>query len=1610
MIPRVFRSYQLVLSLLLSLLFPFNSNASFCEVFVKEGGKSSREVFFEEAGQYYRRENRGNDVLESATKVEFVGHLETDLLFRERDILHIGRRESITSKEVSSVSLPGSEIIKYEKMGSMMLIWTKSSSNRQHFSIFNSRAFDVESFSLKEGQAIEEMGGTTYSSRVFAVGNKLVQVQKKGWGYEEIHWAFQLKFNEVNVSEADFTVASVGVFTRTARGKLTHGRTGQTNLAIFRFDKRGIGTIAEIDTRQESVDGIWSHQKSSFNGRYTEVLVSKKSKEITTLYYEMANSQESFRDTIELPGAFVRGQETKDLGISFMGFGLREIKLKNKNRGEFGIVLLSPHSLKGRGDLSQGLRWPFGEEVRYILNGKIEFQSKELVVVSGDGGEGTGIGRKNDGFNYFIVNLKKDIVTYNSSNVPLERFTNTGYRKDGKITFLREGEEPPVDATKVKLPFLTAEAPEGGERGRVFFASEYGPPNWVGNFSHIESIRVNEKERLIIWGEKGAAQGEQAGIIIYDVKEKRFVLGEAMHPYGLEKESFHYSPEDLAIKVKVGTMESESGLMESLQSFGLPRRIEDWEREIIKLGGESFYRLSATHPISSQTVDFVINLETYKVFGLLGVRPLKDTSVRATFDVRQRKGIFDVFLAEDFQRDIQFSDRRPKEKEEEDGYWFFDKWAEVLYGSESDSGGATAEKLVVFASTNSTGKSRSTFVSSHEVDGKIDAVKFYFLNKKTPNHFSLEVQSTIQDMQGEIPVLTRWSSSDARARNKLVNVVRKPVYSDSNFELFVTRATHDSEPKVFIFKKNKDGKISFFGDEIQLKMELKDSEAKSTDELLTEYFDDFLRWIFNLGPKSSLIANQNEIADIKRDGNLLFITAKADVGTSSLTYIYDSVKDSMLAVIPNFQRSLDLDGFRFFVGSGDHLYPSTVTVFTKVSNKYVTFFDFGKVELDHTNDGFVTKKGSYLYFRAKDGSQRVFDSKQRYFLGTIPPKVLGLIRSKANSVGTIMNEEIFRSPVEPFTQRDDLRARMASDFPLIPSPLGARRLLIVGDRRVGKTHLVEDYVSSYIAGSLSPRPKYRAVFLKISPQTLESNTSYRGQKAEKYRDIQEMASELSKFNYRLVLVLEDIQSYKMDNRGWDTEGDIFSNLSALLGSKTMDVIGTVTPEGRELLSRRMPDFYSLFNKTINIDPLRVESTVDAVTDYLSGKNVQAYFTKEDIKIFVEKVERLSANQLLPGSVFDVVKLVVSEIESELATRAGKEKRAEEITPAWVKSKLEAKIAEKTGVPSILLGGRENLTKVTADFREFLQGRVKGQDHAIPALVNRIMAFRLGINKPNWPIARIFAAGPTGTGKTELIVAASEFLFGSQSPRLKISGENWKDPSEIDRLKEMIISHLFKHPFNILHFDEFEKMHPLNQQIVLSILDGEITDARAGGTKVKTNMSIAYFTGNVGVAALEAYVKGQRMQIRPRDGSEVDEIYQVPLDQLYDLYVKAMEEAFLPEVRNRFDEVIVFNFLVRDVARQIIEDNLNGLEGSSLGSIRLRLEQQGFLVRFDKSVIDYALNNYVDFKLGARRLVINLEKHIVTDFITPSVLEGKLIAGVEYIMKQEGNSFQLVKSK
>src|SRR5438552_1743054 len=229
-----------------------------------------------------------------------------------------------------------------------------------------------------------------------------------------------------------------------------------------------------------------------------------------------------------------------------------------------------------------------------------------------------------------------------------------------------------------------------------------------------------------------------------------------------------------------------------------------------------------------------------------------------------------------------------------------------------------------------------------------------------------------------------------------------------------------------------------------------------------------------------------------------------------------------------------------------------------------------------------------------------------------------------------------------------------------------------------------------------------------------------------------------------------------------------------------------------------------------------------------------------------------------------------------------------------------------------------------DFEERLGARIVGQERAVRRMSGLYQIFLAGMNPMNRPIGTMLFLGPTGSGKTRVIEAAAEVLFGDTNGVVKIDCAEFQHSHEIAKLigsppgylghretspmltqENLDRTHTEDLKLTLVLFDEIEKASDALWQLLLGILD-KATLTLGDNRRVDFSQCMVVMTSNLGAREMSELVDGgigfasaQRSHGLTDWGNKIDE-------KIQRTAVQAASRNFSPEFMNRIDKVVVFH--------------------------------------------------------------------------------------------------------
>jgi len=291
-----------------------------------------------------------------------------------------------------------------------------------------------------------------------------------------------------------------------------------------------------------------------------------------------------------------------------------------------------------------------------------------------------------------------------------------------------------------------------------------------------------------------------------------------------------------------------------------------------------------------------------------------------------------------------------------------------------------------------------------------------------------------------------------------------------------------------------------------------------------------------------------------------------------------------------------------------------------------------------------------------------------------------------------------------------------------------------------------------------------------------------------------------------------------------------------------------------------------------------------------------------------------------------------------------------------------------------------------DFEGALRRKIVGQDAAVEKVVEIYQMFLAGLNPPGRPVGNLLFLGPTGSGKTRVVEAMSEALFGDARACIKIDCAEFQHSHEIAKLigsPPGYLGHRETHPLltqealnqwhtdklklSILLFDEIEKASDALWQLLLGILD-KATLTLGDNRRVDLSQCIIIMTSNLGAGEMSTLVEGG-LGFAARKANQVDAALDDKIDRTA---VDAARRKFTPEFMNRIDKVVVFKTLRSEHLQQILEIELGMVQQRVL----MAAAANQFVFNCTSKVKGFLLQEGTDPKYGARHLKRAIERHLV----------------------------------
>jgi len=200
---------------------------------------------------------------------------------------------------------------------------------------------------------------------------------------------------------------------------------------------------------------------------------------------------------------------------------------------------------------------------------------------------------------------------------------------------------------------------------------------------------------------------------------------------------------------------------------------------------------------------------------------------------------------------------------------------------------------------------------------------------------------------------------------------------------------------------------------------------------------------------------------------------------------------------------------------------------------------------------------------------------------------------------------------------------------------------------------------------------------------------------------------------------------------------------------------------------------------------------------------------------------------------------------------------------------------------------EKRSSTARQFERALREKVVGQSRPCRYWSTCTKCFALGCSHLPGRSETCLFLGPTGSGKTRIVEAAAEILFGDSRAVIKVDCAEFQHSHEISKLigsppgylghrethplitqEALAASHRDHMKLSFLLFDEIEKASDALWQLLLGMLD-KATLTLGDNRRVDLSQTMIFLTSNLGSGQIADLVQGGMGFIQPNDKRQLD---------------------------------------------------------------------------------------------------------------------------------------------
>lgn len=471
--------------------------------------------------------------------------------------------------------------------------------------------------------------------------------------------------------------------------------------------------------------------------------------------------------------------------------------------------------------------------------------------------------------------------------------------------------------------------------------------------------------------------------------------------------------------------------------------------------------------------------------------------------------------------------------------------------------------------------------------------------------------------------------------------------------------------------------------------------------------------------------------------------------------------------------------------------------------------------------------------------------------------------------------------------------------------------LLVGPAGCGKTHIVED-----LARRIEQKDGMIPVALKESKiyelplSLLTAGTGIVGVLEEKLNAVIDFITDKDE---DAILFIDEIHLLANDSN--NAYGKIAQILKPAMARGDMRIIGSTTlQESQKFMND--PALNRRFSRII-VDELGQEETVEILKavapNYIRHYNTPIVINDDVYPQIVQIADRYaSAGGHRPDTALTLFDRAIADAIMT-RNRALEDAKSDPNLYAALKANPQIPLTEKQLRKTAIrqATGSAQRDEINIDSLRASCSHILGQDKPLEEIFDLIKRYSLDLFPRTTPLT-ILLTGSSGVGKTEIAKMIAKEMSGTKP--IVVNMTEYHSSASINRLigsptgyigsdsnAELPFDILESNPYQVILLDEFEKGDKSVQRLFMSAFDeGYIKTARN---------KIVDFSKSIIIVTTNAYRNdNKRNSIGFATSEEETKLSEV---------VDDMQQYFDPELLNRFDAIVTFNPLSKDVYKHIL---------------------------------------------------------------------------------------------